>query len=140
MHYSCRVSRPERREEACALAASVAARYPSLRLLVLHGSRARGDARPDSDWDFGYEAADVIDALALTSDLVDALGTDKVDLVDLDRAGGLLRYRAARDAIIVHEAPPSAYGRFWHAAVSFWCDARPVLERGYDRVLDELGP
>ena len=27
-----------------------------LRLLVLHGSRARGDARPDSDWYLGYLA------------------------------------------------------------------------------------
>ena len=27
---------------------------PGLRLLVLHGSRGRGDAHAESDWDFGY--------------------------------------------------------------------------------------
>jgi hypothetical protein len=29
--------------------------------------------------------------------------------------------------------------RFWLEAVSFWCDAVPVIERGYESVLSRLG-
>jgi predicted nucleotidyltransferase len=38
---------------------------PHLRLLLLYGSRARGDAHARSDWDFGYLADPEFDALAL---------------------------------------------------------------------------
>lgn len=34
------------------------AEYPSLRLLVLFGSRARGEAAVGADWDVEYVAAD----------------------------------------------------------------------------------
>ena len=36
--------------------AGIGAGDPLLRLLVLFGSRERGDARPESDWDLGYLA------------------------------------------------------------------------------------
>ncbi len=32
-----------------------------LRLLILFGSRARGDARPGADWDCGYLADETLD-------------------------------------------------------------------------------
>lgn len=69
-------------------------------LLILFGSRARGDARPGADWDCGYLADETTDVPAL----VEALGDDRNDLVDLRTAGGLLRYRAARDGRPAHEA------------------------------------
>ena len=72
--------------------------------------------------------------------LVDALKSDRIDLVDLQRAGALLRYRAARDGRIVVEIARGDFARFWFDAVSFWCDMQPVLRRGYDAVLAELGP
>ena len=36
--------------------AAVGGAHPKLGLLPLFGSRARGDARDDSDWDVGYLA------------------------------------------------------------------------------------
>ena len=65
----------------------------------MHGSRARGDARADSDWDFAYLAAPETDVPVLYRDLALALETDAVDLANLATAGGLLRYRAARDGL-----------------------------------------
>ena len=75
-----------------------------LEVLILFGSRARGDARPGADWDFGYLADEAADVPGLLSALVENLEDDHVDLVDLRRASGLLRYRAACDGRLVHEA------------------------------------
>jgi predicted nucleotidyltransferase len=113
----------------------VLAGHPSLALLVLHGSRARGDEHAGSDWDFAYLGDGALDVGLLFADLALALGTDHVDLADLATAGGLLRYRVARDGALVHESQPGAYERFWMDAVSFWCDAGPIIERGYEAVL-----
>jgi Polymerase beta, Nucleotidyltransferase len=51
-----------------ALCARVTAKHPGLPLLVLFGSRARRDARDDSDWDLGYLANPGLDADALLLD------------------------------------------------------------------------
>ena len=106
--------------------------FPSLR------SRARGDASSLSDWDFGYLADDGMDLSALLDRLVAVVGTDRMDLVDLQRAGGLLRYRAARDGHTVFEAAPGLADRFRLEAADFWCDGISVLRRGYHDVLVEL--
>jgi predicted nucleotidyltransferase len=118
----------------------VAQRYPGLNLLVLFGSRARGDPQERSDWDFGFLGDERLDPDGLRVDLAAALGTDDVDLADLAHASGLLRYRAARDGIAVHDASGKGFERFWRDAVHFWCDAEPVLRKGYGAILEELGP
>lgn len=109
-----------------------------LELLVLFGSRGRGGTHAGSDWDFAFRGTQSLDVGLLIADLSAALSTDDVDLVDLDRAGGLLRYRAARDGVPIYEAQPRAFERFWLAAVSFWCDARHVLEPSYDAILERI--
>jgi predicted nucleotidyltransferase len=126
-------------EPVLSIVRAVAQAHAGLELLVLHGSRARGDVHARSDWDFAYLAQPSFDVSLLYADLAIALTTDRVDLVDLARAGGLIRYRVARDGIVVSEAAPRVFDRFWFAAVSFWCDAGPVLRAGYADVLEELG-
>ena len=120
--------------------ARVAQATPALELLLLFGSRARTDAHPRSDWDLAYLAGAGFDLAALVGALVEAVGSDRVDLVDLRRASGLLRYRVARDGQVVYEARPRLAERFRLEAAQFWCDAAPVLQRGYDEVLAELKP
>jgi predicted nucleotidyltransferase len=115
----------------------LAARAPGLTLLVLHGSRARGDARADSDWDLAYLGEGRFDPDALLAELVLALGTESVDLSRLEPSGGLFRYRVARDGRALFEAEEGLFARFWFDAVSFWCDAQPVLQEGYESILRE---
>jgi predicted nucleotidyltransferase len=116
----------------------LAARTPGLDLLILFGSRARGDAHDASDWDFGYLAAGDIDYAALLAVIATIVRSDRVDLVDLARASGLLRYRAARDGVVVFEARPRLSEAFRLDALDFWCDAGPLLQQGYAAVLAEL--
>lgn len=117
-----------------------AARHPGLRLLMLFGSRAREEARDGSDWDWGYLGQAPFDPLALLADLVETLRTDRIDLVDLAGAGGQLRFRAARDGRPVFAADPDAFPAYWLEAVSFWCEAGPVIQAGYRKVLASLSP
>lgn len=105
---------------------------------MLFGSRARGDAAANADWDLGYVGTPALDVVGLLTALVDVLGTDRVDLVDLCRASGLLRYAAARDGRVVVEATPGLGDRFRLEAARFWCDASPVLMRGYEDILAGL--
>jgi len=114
-----------------------ARRHPELRLLLLFGSQARGDATARSDWDLGFVASAELDFFGLLTDLVTELGTDRVDLVDLDRTSAVLRYRAARDGLVMHEHE-GAHAHFWSDAVHFWCDAGPMIRAAHDQVLREL--
>lgn len=113
--------------------------HPDLHLVVLHGSRARGDGAPDADWDFGVLTDGRADLAALTSSLTGLLGTDAVDVVDLDRTSALLRFRAARDGIAVLERPAGSFLEFRLDAVRYWCDAGPVIRAAQEQVLAELG-
>lgn len=70
---------------------------PDLQLLLLYGSRARGESREQSDWDFGYVGGSRLDVEGLLAGIVEVIHDDRVDLVDLTKAGGLLRYRCVRD-------------------------------------------
>lgn len=115
----------------------VAAAHP-LRLLVLYGSRARGDGHPGSDWDLGYLADDGLDVLALLADVTTVLGTDDVDLVDLARASGLLRFRAATDGVVLHEAAPGVHHDFALAAALHWYDVEPIVRRVHEDLLAGL--
>ncbi|MGH9324304.1 MAG: type VII toxin-antitoxin system MntA family adenylyltransferase antitoxin [Vicinamibacteria bacterium] len=115
-----------------------ARRSAGLRMLLLYGSAARGEVHDLSDWDFGYLADPAFQPETLRGELSILLETDRVDLVDLARAGGQLRYRAASDGVVVFATDGEVFRRFWMEAVTFWCEAGPVLEAQYKKVLRRL--
>jgi hypothetical protein len=119
--------------------ATAAATAPGLELLALHGSRARGEAHSVSDWDFAYLADAVFDPAALVARLVAAVGSERVDLADLSRASGLLRYLCARDGVTVYECDAGAFERFQLRAIAFWLDMAPVVRAELDARLERLG-
>ena len=118
----------------------LAGRHEGLRLLLVHGSRARGDSRAGSDWDFGYLADAGFDAEGLLVDLVRETACDQVDLADLARASAQLRYRAAADAGVLFEREPDTFASFWFDAVSYWCDMQDVIRAEYEAALDRVSP
>jgi predicted nucleotidyltransferase len=116
----------------------LASRSPGLELLILFGSRARGDVHVRSDWDFGYLATRRADLPALMSTLVETTGSDRVDLVDLRRASGVLRFRAARDGQVIYESQAGLGTRFRLEAAHFWCEMAPILQPALEEVLTRL--
>jgi len=118
--------------------AKVAKSAPNLKLLVLHGSRARGDAHARSDWDFAFISGPGFDADGLAARLAEALHTDTLDLADLGRASGLLRFNVANDGVAVFEHKPGAFEQFRLDAISSWLDMSAVLGPAYDDRLERL--
>lgn len=108
-------------------------------MLVLHGSRARGDAHPGSDWDFAYLADPGFDELGLRATLAQRLSTDAIDVADLDRAGAVLRYGVARDGQRLLEREAGEHERFQLAAIRFWLEIEPILRESHSEVLERLG-
>lgn len=125
-------------EDLLQAAAAAARATVGLDLLILYGSRARGDARLSADWDFGYLADETMDVPGLLAALVEVLGDDHVDLVDLGRSSGLLRFRSSCDGILVHEAESGLFDRYRLDAARFWCENAPAFEQGYEETLEAL--
>jgi predicted nucleotidyltransferase len=100
----------------------------------LFGSRARGDARADSDVDVGVVLAAgrprTLDALPadLLAELERRLGLP-VDLVVLDGAPPDLLHRVLRDGVVVHEADHEARVAFEVQARNEYFDLLPMLTR-----------
>jgi predicted nucleotidyltransferase len=114
---------------------------------MLIGSQARGDAGPLSDIDVGVwhePGLDPSQRLSLQLDLAsaasDALGTDEVDIVMLNRAPSLLRQRAVRDAVRLVERDPDERVRLEVRAILDYLDTaqlRAELGRGLRRRIEE---
>ena len=116
------------------LATTLASEHPELQLLLLFGSRARGDHRQESDWDLAFMAKNGFDLAGAQVTASTTLGTDRIDFVDLGHATALLRQRVARDGVCLFDADQHDFAFRTHAAL-FWCDVEPVLRRAHADVL-----
>jgi len=106
-----------------------------VKLLVLFGSRVRGQVHPHSDWDFGYLAGEHSDVDLFRERLVQAVGTESIDLVNLACSSSLLRMRVAAEGEALFESEPGLFKGFQAEAARFWCDVEPVLSRAYTQIL-----
>jgi len=111
---------------------AVAEKY-DLALIILHGSQAKGTAKPGSDYDIAVlrreGALDADQMLHLLLDLGQALGSERVDLVDLHRASPLLKYEAVRSAQVLYEAKPGTFNLFHVLAWKLYQDDHYDLRR-----------
>ena len=81
----------------------IAKKY-DLKSLYLIGSRARGDNRPDSDYDFCFEMKrpSAIKAAGLMGDLSKAVNME-IDLVNKNSAEGEMLDNIKKDGILIYE-------------------------------------
>ena len=91
-----------------------------LKLLILFGSRARGEHKPDSDWDFAvlYEERsaqkDISSLLKIYTLLEQALEIpeDKIDVIDLKECSPILAHYVARDGQLLYERETGIFEGF----------------------------
>jgi len=129
------VVNPDRDEMLRRLRALMSGR-PEILEAYLFGSVARSSAQPHSDVDiavyvdeaklpdapFGYEAA-------LSAECIKALGTNRVDVVRLNRAGPLLYHRVLRDGCRFLARDIQATTTREGYALSRYCDYVPQLAK-----------
>ncbi|MEM6838675.1 MAG: nucleotidyltransferase domain-containing protein [Cyanobacteria bacterium P01_C01_bin.120] len=113
----------------------IAEQHPTLKLLILFGSRARGDHAPHSDWDIAY-LSDLSSKQGATwfpgADLLHTLSEhgqipgDLIDLIDLSTCSDILAHFVAQDGQLIYEREPGEFERFRQR---FSCrEAAPTLK------------
>ncbi|HYU33424.1 MAG TPA: nucleotidyltransferase domain-containing protein [Thermoanaerobaculia bacterium] len=122
--------------------------WPELKLAVLFGSMARGEARPRSDADLGVLLDPYSPELRfrVEAELGRAAGCP-VDVVLLDDAPPLLRFEIARDGVLLFEREDGLWTGFKAKAMVDWWDWAPthrmiaagVIRRLRERVADGQG-
>ncbi|HMO18106.1 MAG TPA: nucleotidyltransferase domain-containing protein [Oligoflexia bacterium] len=115
----------------------------------LFGSRATGHSRPNSDYDIAIfpeenylKCSDKLEKLSLFNKLQEnlekALGSVKLDLIDLNTATPLLKYKVIRNGLLIMEKNRS----FKANKVSRWTmeylDLKPFLEMRSRTALSNL--
>lgn len=107
-----------------------------IRLALLFGSRARGQARPDSDADVAV-LGENLDLLELAADLSDAAKVE-VHVVSLEDPGFPLLNAMLRDGIVLREGERGAAASWWTRALLQAETDRPGYERMRDSYLRKL--
>jgi predicted nucleotidyltransferase len=99
---------------------------PDLRLLVLFGSLARGRTRSESDIDVAVQCDGPADLDAVYLAMAPRFGTDRLDLVDIRRAGPILAMAVARTGRPLFEREPGAFREFQSLASRRYCDTEKL--------------
>jgi predicted nucleotidyltransferase len=95
---------------------------PYLKLLVLFGSRARGDTHSNSDWDFAVlydeelrrqtvEGFGWFRDIGIIGDCL-SLNSDNIDVVEIQRCSELMAHHIARDGKLIYEKQPGLFEEF----------------------------
>jgi len=89
--------------------AQLSAIVPSLKMLILFGSRARGNPHSNSDWDFAFlrdsDQQNVLfnaEIYAILADLF-RINDDKIDAINLAKCPPLMAHAIAQDGKLLYE-------------------------------------
>lgn len=95
---------------------------PYLKMLILFGSRARGDTHPNSDWDFAVlydeelrrktvEGFGWFRDIGIIGDCLN-LNSDNIDVVEIQNCSELMSHHIARDGKLIYEQEPGLFEDF----------------------------
>lgn len=123
---------------------------PYLKLLVLFGSRARGDHQLSSDWDFAmlfdeelrqqYEVGggwNCYRSWMIIQNLLD-LGDDEIDWVDMKDASELLAHQISKDGVVLHCSEPYLFEGFRQKALLNKEQLKAMRDRSREKVTAAL--
>ncbi|MCX7855406.1 MAG: nucleotidyltransferase domain-containing protein [Anaerolineae bacterium] len=115
---------------------------PNVLAVFLFGSQVDGYATPESDVDLAVlfeRGPSLQEELDLGVSVCEALGTEKVDLINLNRAHLLLRHRAISGRVL-YERDPIRVSDFIEETILHYIDYEPDLRafyQDYDQALEE---
>lgn len=130
----------------------IAESCPYLKMLVLFGSRARGDTHSKSDWDFAVFYDDElrqatvkgISQFEIYNILADIfqISSDEIDVVDLNNCSPLLAFHVAKDGKVIYEQTPGEFIKFQMKAWKIYADTdkfRKLQRQSIDLWLEKRG-
>lgn len=106
------------------LSSQISERIPYLKMLVLFGSRAIGNTKANSDWDFAvlcdeekynsYIKDNPLAAFAIPGILgeIFKINSDKIDIVELNHCSKLIAHFVARDGKVLYEEQADEFNKF----------------------------
>ena len=114
-----------------------------LKLLLLFGSRARGDARKDSDTDIAFMSGRNLDFNQKAELMMDLLPVvkakeTKIDVIDTKTAHPLLLYLIMQDAKVLYTEGMMFFYNLQSAAFKKYIEVKPVYEEMYRRLGEYL--
>lgn len=114
-----------------------------LKLLLLFGSRARGDARYDSDTDVAFMSGKKLDfneKAKLMMDLLPVVKAEetKIDVVDVKTAHPLLLYLIMKDAKILYAEDMVFFYDIQAAAFKKYIEMKPHFELQKELLLSKI--
>lgn len=99
---------------------------PEFQLLALFGSVVKGRHGARSDVDLAVRCDGPADLDAVYLAIAPRLGTDRLDLIDLRRAGPLLAFEVARTGRLLFEREPGTFRQFQALASRRYCDTEKL--------------
>jgi predicted nucleotidyltransferase len=107
-----------------------AASLPEVRLAVLFGSTARGQARKGSDVDLGLLLEpDTREARLKTLVELERAAGQETDVVYLNEVPPLLGFEISRDGILIFQREDGLWNRFKETAIQAWWDWAPYARK-----------
>jgi predicted nucleotidyltransferase len=106
------------------LAKKIPEKMPYVKMVILFGSRARGDIHEKSDWDFAIlcdqeiiektfkNKASAWFAYSIDLNEIFELKTDRIDIVDLNSCSDFIAHYIARDGVLIYEKNQGEFEEF----------------------------
>lgn len=128
---------------------AVLEQIPYLMLLILFGSRAKGNANEDSDWDFavlydqelrkiheksGWDWLKIWSVLEKVFDLPE----NKVDVVILNDCSNIMAHSIARDGKLLYERESGEFERFKQQALMTSSELKTFREQQREQIKESL--
>lgn len=120
--------------------ADIAKRH-NLALVVLFGSRARGDARIKSDFDIAYSSVspmDLSEENSMAVELHAVFKSSNVDVVNLSNAGPLLLKKIVDESCVLYEAKESLFNGLYLYAMRIYRESEFLNKLRRDFVLNRI--
>ena len=116
---------------------AVVAKKHGLALVVLFGSRARGDAREKSDVDIGFLTPRTIDyreRYEVTEAFIMIFKNRNMELVDLAHVPPEVNRQVVNEGVVLFEARSGVFDRFSVNAYRRYVETKPLREHRYQYV------